>query len=178
MLQRKLTEYHQTPKNNERKLKDLVKYLFDKKLIKRYRNLRIESEDIRSLDEATQLLTGKFNLQIDQKQLRLLRDRLLSQEMQRLLTELHQLRGMILVEGDWSIDIQPESYVFRRPFVENVTNPPLCEIKLRKNDISTQYKDIIEGLKGSPMRLSILGNVITGISGDSRIVLLNPIAVF
>lgn len=177
-LQSKITEYRQAPKSAERKLKDLVHYQFENKNIKRYGNLRVQSEEIKELDQATQMLATKYNLVVDQNQLRPLRDRLLGQEMQRLVTELHDIRGLVMIEGDWAVEIQPDAYLFTRPFVENVTEPPMCETKIKKNELSSQYRDIIEGLKGSRMRLSVFGNVITGLSNGSRTVRLNPIAVF
>ncbi|MDQ3820632.1 MAG: hypothetical protein M3362_23525, partial [Acidobacteriota bacterium] len=57
MLQRKLTEYRQTSKNEERKLKDLARYLYDNGLLKRYGNMKTNSDEIKEIDQATKVLS-------------------------------------------------------------------------------------------------------------------------
>lgn len=177
-LQRRLTEYHQNPKNTERKLGDLLKFLLTSNYVKRYANLESKSTEIQKLDGATALLKSEYNLIVDPKQVTQVRDKLLAEEILRLVNELKELHGLALIEGDWSVETQPDAYILKRPFVENVTDSPVCETKVPKSDISAQNREIIEGLKGERMRLSVFGNVITGMAGSSRTVRVNPMAVF
>lgn len=177
-LQKRLTEYRQSPQSTERKTRDLLRYLLEKGAVKRYRNILNTSEEIKKLDESIEFLKSNYNLTVDSKQLTNVRDRLLRNEILRLIEELKALHGLILVEGDWLIDIQADAYLLRRPFFDNVTDPPVCEARIRKTDISPQNNDILESLKGQRMRLSLFGNVITGMSGDSKTVKVNSFALF
>lgn len=177
-LQSRLTEYRQSTKNTERKTKDLLRYLLEKSAVKRYKNIATTSDDIKKLDESIEFLKSNYDLSVDLKQLTIVRDRLLSKEIQRLMAELKDLHGLVLIEGDWIIETQSDVYSLRRPFVDNITDSPFSEAKIRKSDISAQNKEMIESLKGQRMRLSLFGNVITGMSGDSRTVRVNPFALF
>jgi hypothetical protein len=182
-LQRRLTEYRQTPKNSERKLGDLLRFLIEKSLsdesyLKRYGDLERKSEGIKKLDDAIEVLRSEYHLSVDAKQLTVVRDQLLAEEIQRLVNELKQLHGLVLVEGDWSVESQPDSYILKRAFVENVTDSPTCETRIEKSAVSSQNKEIIESLKGERMRLSVFGSVITGMSTNSKSVRINPIAIF
>lgn len=174
----RVTEYRKTPKTTERKLKDLLTYLIEKNPQKRFRNVESKSDDIKKLDEATQLLTLKYDVLLDKEKLRMLRDRLLTEERYRLEQLLEGLHGLTIIEGDWIVETRPDAYVLKRPFIENVTAPPLCEVKILKGAITTQDRSIIEGLATKRMRLTIFGNVLAGMSNDSKTVFLTPIAIF
>ena len=52
-----------------------------------------------------------------------------------LLDELREISGYVLVQGDWFIETLDNSYKFTRAFVDNVTDSPMCEVSLNKNDI-------------------------------------------
>jgi hypothetical protein len=177
-LKRRMTEYKRISKSSERKLKDLLQYLLTTNFIKRYQDLQTTSDDIKKLDDAVSLLGTQYGLVVDKSQLTKVRDQLLSQEILKLKTELKQLRGLVLIEGDWSVETQQDSYVFMRAFIENVTEPLNCELKLKKTDISPENREIIEDLKDKRIRASVFGNVIVGISDQTKTVTVNPMAVF
>ena len=87
------------------------------------------------------MLGTQYGLVVDNGQLTKVRDQLLSQEILKLKTELKQLRGLVLIQGDWSVETQQDTYVFRRAFIENVTEPLNCELKLKKADISSENRE-------------------------------------
>lgn len=177
-LERRMTEYKRISKSAERKLKDLLEYLLSTNFIKRYQDLQTTSEDIKKLDDAVSLLGTQYGLAVDNSQLTKVRDQLLSQEIFKLKTELRQLRGLVLIQGDWSVETQQDTYLFKRAFIENVTEPLNCELKVKKTDISPENREIIEDLKDKKIRASVFGNVIVGISDATRTLTVNPIAVF
>lgn len=174
----RLMEYRATHKTTERKLKDLLTYIIEKNPEKRFHNVEFKSEDLKKLDEATEIFTVKYDLSVDKNKLTMLRDRILSEELYRLEQRLQQIRGLIMIEGDWSVEANQELYIFKRPFMDNVTNPPICEVKLPKNSISSQERSTIEGANTKRIRLTVFGNVLTGMTHDSKTVFLTPIAVF
>jgi hypothetical protein len=176
--QRRLEEYRKTEKSTERKLKDLLLYLDKNRLLKRFGDIELRSEELRKVDDATRLLTERYGFVIDKQKLKILRSRLLAGELRRLEEDLHGLRGLVLVEGDWSVELRADTYWFRRPFVENVTNAPVCEVKVRRDSLSPRSRDRIDGLAGRPMTLAVFGDVLAGGSGLSRTMLVTPIAVF
>jgi len=133
---------------------------------------------LRSLDKAVDLIQNKNGIQIDKAKLREVRDRLLSQEMAKFLLDLQSLRGLTLVEGDWTFEKINSSYLFRRSLVDDVTDPPICEIKLEEGSLPPQYREILAEPNSSPIRLSVFGSVITGVSQKSRKLRLGPIAVY
>ena len=140
--------------------------------------MEFNSEERKKLDEATSLITLKYDLLIDKEKLRMLRDQLLAEERQKLEERLQQLRGLVLIEGDWTVEANQDAYIFRQPFMENVTNPPVCDVKLLRNLVSLQDRDVIEGLSTKRMRISIFGNVLAGKTQESQTVFLTPIALF
>jgi hypothetical protein len=173
-----MTEYKSHAKTSERKLKDLLDYLLATNFVKRYQDLQTTSEDIKKLDAAVILLSTQYGLVVDTGQLTKVRDQLLSQEILKLKIELKQLRGLVLIQGDWSVEAQQDAYIFKRAFVENVSDPLVCELKVKKTDISPENRVVIEDLKGKKIRASVFGNVIVGISEETRTVTVNPMAVF
>jgi hypothetical protein len=128
--------------------------------------------------DAVQISLTKYGIVVNTEKLRSLRDKLFAEELANLEKRLQALRGLALIEGDWSVEIGGDSYRLRRPFAENVSRPATCEVRLRKSSIVARQKDILESLGGKPIRLSILGNVAVGISDASRSVQLIPIAIY
>ncbi|HEV7398444.1 MAG TPA: hypothetical protein VGN86_18170 [Pyrinomonadaceae bacterium] len=177
-LNKKVTEYRSTPKNSERKLKDLIRYLNEKALLPMFRDIQPKTEELIKLNEATELLSKKYELGLDAQKLKVVRDRLLSDELRVVKNQLRDLHGLALVEGDWSVEIQPTAYVFRHSFVSGITDSPVCEVKLKKTDIGAQYKEAIESSREKTLRFSIFGNVLVGLSEGSKTVSLSSIAVF
>ena len=174
---RRVEEYKAAPKSTERELKNLLKYLYDKNLVTRF-NAIAKSDDLKKLDEATDLLATKYQVVVDKSKLRVLRDRLLAADLAFLEKQLASLHGLVLVEGDWSLESRSDAYILRRPFVSNVTNPAVCEVKMRKSAVTAESRDTIESLAGKPVRLSVFGNVLVGASPSSRTVVVTPFAVF
>ena len=177
-LQKQVSQYQNSPKTPERKLKDVVSYLSAKSLLNRFNGLEPRSDDLKNLDQATHLLTSRYGIVINDKKLRSLRDGLLSEEIASLYKRLGSLKGIILVEGDWVVQSVGDGYRLRSPFVENVTNPAVCEIKLHRDEVPTRTRDILDSLNGKPIRLSLLGNVVVGLSESSRTIQLTPIAAY
>lgn len=177
IYERSLTEYRKIDKNPQRKLRDLLQFLYEERKLKRYGPSEWKTQDLRNLEEASSLF-AKYELLPDPLRLKALRDRLLADQLRSLSDELTILRGLVLVEGDWSLSDSGDRYSFRKPFIENVSDPPFCEIHIRKALVSTKNQDLIGNLSGSTMRLSVFGNVSAGLSQKSRTIQLNPIAVF
>lgn len=178
LFQKKVLEYKKTEKTPERKLRDLLRYFYERKSLKRYGAVELRSDDLKKLDDASQLLSRKYQLVLDTEKLRALRDRLLTQEMISLENDLKQLHGLVYVEGDWTVSNQGDFFELDRPFIPDVTNPPICQAKLRKSQLSAQNRDLMDDTVGKTLRMVIFGNVLTGITDKSRVVLVNPIAVF
>jgi hypothetical protein len=106
------------------------------------------------------------------------RSRLLSEEVKKMTKELEGLRDHILVEGDWSFEEQEQAYIFKRPFIDKVKKSPFCEVKVAKTDIHPQYKEVFHQPNNNPIRLAVFGKVISGVSSQSQIVRLLPIAIY
>jgi hypothetical protein len=177
-LRRRATEYKQTPKTPERKFKELLQYLLEKKFIRRYGSIQEWSPEVDELDQAINVLNTKYNISVDSKQVLSVRDRLLSQQMERLGNQLRDLKGLALVDGNWIVEKQADAFIFRRAFIENVTEPPICEIRIRKSELSESNRETIERLDGQPISLRIFGNALAGMTEASKVVHLNPIAIF
>jgi hypothetical protein len=177
-LNKRITEYRATPKNSERKLKDLIRYLNDRTLLLMFRDVQPKSEELGRLDEATQLLSQRYGIGTDTEKLKIARDRLLAEELRFVENQLRDLRGLTLVEGEWSVESQPDAFILRHSFVENVSTSPVCEIKLPKKGVNTQYKDVLETTGNKTFRLTAFGNVLIGLTENSRTISLNPTAIF
>jgi hypothetical protein len=177
-LQKQVSQYQNSPKTPERKLKEVVGYLSEKSLLNKFNGLEPRSDDLKNLDQATHLLTSRYGIVINDKKLRSLRDSLLSEEIGSLEKKLGSLKGMILVEGDWVVQTVSDGYRLRSPFVENVTNPAICEVKLHRDEVPTRTRDILDSLNGKPIRMSMLGNVVVGLSESSRTIQVTPIAAY
>ncbi len=136
------------------------------------------SADLKALDDATQLLSHKYDLIVDKRKLTALRDRLLSNEKESLDNQLRTLHGLVLVQGDWLVESRQDAFVLRRPFMEDVTNAPVCEVTLKRDGVAERNREILERMGRNRMRLSVFGNVLVGTSSQSNTVLLSPIAVF
>ena len=171
------TELRETEKNPQRKLRDLIRFLYDENKLKRYGHQRWKSADLQKLEDATALLS-KYGVVADAKKLRSVRDRLLSEEVQRLDDELSVLHGLVLVEADWTVETTSDSYIFRAPVVEHISKPLYFETRIRNAGLTAKTRDVIETLKTRPIRLSVFGNVISGASPDDRSVHIAPIAAF
>jgi hypothetical protein len=177
-LQKEVSQYQNSPKTPERKLKDVVSYLSEKSLLNRFNGLEPRSDELKNLDQATHLLTSRYGIVINDKKLRSLRDSLLSEEIASLEKRLASLKGIILVEGDWIVQGVGDGYRLRSAFVENVTNPATCEVKLHRDAVPARTRDILDSMNGKSVRLSMLGNVVVGLSESSRSIQLSPIAAY
>jgi hypothetical protein len=177
-FQKQVSQYQNSPKTPERKLKDVVSYLSERFLLNRFNGLEPRSDELKNLDQATHLLTSRYGIVINDKRLRSLRDSLLGEEIASLEKRLASLKGIVLVEGDWVVQTISDGYRLRSPFVENVTNPAICEVKLHRDTVPTRTRDILDSMNGKPIRVSILGNVVVGLSESSRSVQLTPIAAY
>src|ERR1035437_1708135 len=175
--QSRQVELRQSEKNPQRKTRDLLRYLYDGKKLRRYGHRRWSSEELQKLEDATGLLS-RYGVIADRNRLRGVRDRLQSEEMSRLATELRTLHGLILAEGDWTVDATPEGLGLRTPMGEPVSNPLFFSVLLRKQDISPRSLDAVQVLKGRPLRLSVFGNVAAGVSDRVREVNISPVAIF
>jgi hypothetical protein len=171
------TELRETEKNPERKLRDLIRFLYDQGKLKRYGHQRWKSEDLQKLEDATALLS-KYGVVADPRKLQSVRDQLLYEEVQRLDDELSVLHGLVLVEGDWTVEATQDSYGFRAPVVEQISKPLYFETRIRTTELTSKTQDIIGSLKARPIRLTVFGNVIAGASPGDRSVHIAPIAVF
>jgi len=171
------TELRETEKNPQRKLRDLLRFLYDQGKLKRYGHQRWKSDELQKLEDATALLS-KYGVVADSKKLQSVRDRLLAEEVRRLGDELSVLHGLVLVEGDWVVDRLQDSYRFRAPVVEQISNPLYFEARVRSAELSSKTEDIIGNVNSRPIRLSVFGNVVAGASPQDRSVHIAPIAIF
>ena len=170
-------ELRRTEKNPQRKLKDLIDFLYSQQKLKRYGHQQWKSDELQKLEDATSLLS-RYGVLADPAKLRAVRDRILSEEVQRLDNELSTLHGLVLVEGDWLITRTPTGYRLTAPVVEQISNPPSFEFRLNDGDLQSKTKDVIESQKARPIRLTAFGNVIAGATGLDHNVQFVPIAVF
>ncbi|RCJ39572.1 hypothetical protein A6770_38755 [Nostoc minutum NIES-26] len=178
-LQKKIKEYQQITKTPERKLTDLLHYLYNDGKLKQLTNLESNSDDIVELNNAVQVLNNKHKLTLDQNQIKSIREKLMSQELGQFKVDLGNLSGNILVKGGWTIEDQAQSqnYLLKHVLVEGIGNSPICAVNLPKTNVQTQYKDEIKISTSNrkPIKLSVFGTVITN---DSSTIWINPIAIF
>jgi hypothetical protein len=192
--EKKITEYQATRKSPEQQLKDLVGFLYKGGAIPVYGQSRsvksvseetsrssVEKSENQKLEDALKFLE-RYDLSVDQEKLERLRSRLLAREIQNLESSLREVQGQILVIGNWLISFKDDSYIFSRSFIEKVLDSPICEFKLPKGTIIPESKSIINNVMSSDknrvIKLGIFGSVTSGVTGGSKKVLLDPIAVY
>jgi hypothetical protein len=176
-LQAEEQELKATEKNPQRKLKDLIDFLYEQKKLKRYGLDRPLPDELKKLDDATALLSG-YGVIADEKNLRGVRDRLFAEELNRLETELSTIHGLVLVDGDWTVEKGTDGYTFRAPVIEHISSPLSFEFHLSDSEIQAKTKEIIEKFRSRRIRLSAFGNVIAGASSNDQNVHIMPIAVY
>jgi len=176
-LQKKTAEYRETQRSPERKLKELLAYLYKSGTLRRFGDFKSDSSDVKSLDDATNVLQSHA-ISIDRSALRRVRDRIMGEELTRLRADLRSTRGLFLIEGDWRVTTTNEAYVLTRPFVSDVTDSPVCEVKFPKVTLKPQTREVLDSLRTEPLRLAIFGNVLVGISDSSSAVRLDPVAAY
>jgi hypothetical protein len=170
-------ELKATEKNPQRKLKDLIDFLYEQKKLRRYGLEQTKPEELKKLDDATSLLS-RYGVVSNETKLRSVRDRLFSEELNRLENELSTLHGLVLVDGDWTVARTNGGYVFRAPVIEHISSPLSFEFRLNDNDMQPKTKEIIETFKSRPIRLTAFGNVIAGASASDQNVRIVPVAVY
>jgi hypothetical protein len=177
-LAQKEMEYKAIDKKPERKLKELLPYLYSRKLIHQFDNQPASSsEEAKSLSSAVDLLKA-YGIPIDPKKLAAARDRLLAQQLSKLEEDLRQLQGLVLIQGDWAVQNIGDQYRFTRPFVDNISHSAMASFEIPKAQFSQGNKLIIDKLGTGTLRLRLFGNVLTGLSDGSRSVTVNPTALF
>jgi len=177
-LAQKEMEYKAIEKKPERKLKELLPYLYSRKLIHQFDNQPASSsEEAKSLSSAVDLVKA-YGIPIDPKKLAAARDRLLVQQLSKLEEDLRQLQGLVLIQGDWAVQNVGDQYRFTRPFVDNISHSATASFEIPKAQFSQGNRVIIDKLGGGTMRLRLFGNVLTGLSDGSRSVTVNPTALF
>jgi hypothetical protein len=172
-LQRKMTEYKKLVKTPERKLKDLLPYLAQHQLMQRFWGTLNDPEEVNRLDQAALVLKGQ-GVKTDAKQLAAAREKILAEQLRKLEEKLRALQGLVLVEGEWSVQGRGDRYVFTKPFVENVTHSSMAEFSVKKSDIPAGYGAIIDGSKGRALRLRLFGNVLLGTADAPGIIVIEP----
>jgi hypothetical protein len=198
--QKRITEYQANKKTPEQQIKDLVGYLHKTNSLPSYGlspyprastvtdyiagdgtgriPKKSENEEI---DDAIQLLE-RHDLFVDQEKLKRLRSRLLAEEIQTLESGLRTIQGQILVDGNWSIQLKNDFYIFRKSFVEKVSDSPICEFKLPKSAIIAESKSVVDDAlsssKGANIKIGIFGSVTSSVPGSLGKVTLDPIAVY
>jgi hypothetical protein len=171
-------EYKAIEKKPERKLKELLPYLYSRKLIHQFDNQPVSSsEEARSLSSAVDLLK-EYGIPIDPKKLAAARDRILAQQLSKLEEDLRQLQGLVVIQGDWAVQNVGDQYRFTRPFVDNISHSATASFEIPKAQFSQGNKASIDKLGGGTLRLRLFGNVLTGLSNGSRSVTVNPTALF
>lgn len=171
-------EYDRMADTPVRKLKELVEYLHSTKRLPRYSSSESSSEEIREFDKATTLLTTKYQFPLDTARIRDIRSKLSAEEVTKLLSELGTLTGVVLVEGDWAVQVTKTAFLLSRPFVPNISDPPQCLIELDKRSLSVENSALLTKVGTSTVRMSVLGMVFIGVAPQQRTLRLKPIAVF
>jgi hypothetical protein len=177
-LNKRITEYRSIEKNSERKLKELLRYLHDQGQLELFRDIEPNSEELKKLTEAKQLLSQKYGVDISENFNRRLMDQLLSEELGLIEKRLSNSRGLIFVEGEWTVALQGSMFILRRPFLNNTSRSPLCEVSISSTSISEQHKLVISSARNKPIRLSVFGNNLLGMQGNAKTVVVTPIAVY
>jgi len=140
-----------------------------------------EGPENERLDGAIQLIEN-YGLSVNPEKLERIRSRLLSKEIQNMESGLRTIQGEVLVVGNWLIESQDDFYVFRKSFIERVSDSPFCEFKLYKAAIIPESKSIISDAaisgKNNEIKLGIFGSVTSSLSDQSTKVSLDPIAVY
>lgn len=177
-LSRKMTEYRSISKNAERKVRDLLQYLYDKSRFRTFRDIQPKSESLAELDKATRMLEQKHNLKIDTSLLQAERVKLMGQELKLTEEQLRDLHGLTLVEGYWTFREEGGNLIIERDFVDNVPNSPKCQVKISASEVSPKDLDIMRNLPKKVMRLSVFGNALAGLTDSSRVILVKPVAIY
>lgn len=175
-FQRKMTEYKKVAQSPGRKLKDLLPYLAQHQIMRRFWGTIRDPPEITRLDQAELTLQGQ-GIAVDRKQLAAARERLLAEQLRKLEDELKDLQGLVLIEGAWSVEARGDRYVFTKPFVENVTHSSLAEFTVKKSDLAAGYEAIIDRNRGKTLHLRLFGNILVGTS-DAGTILIEPEGLF
>ena len=175
-FQRKMTEYKRVAQSPGRKLKDLLPYLAKHQLMRRFWGTISDPPEVTLLDQAELTLQRK-GIAVDKKQLAAARERLLAEQLRKLEDELKNLQGLVLIEGEWSVQARGDRYVFTKPFVENVTHSSVAEFTVKKSDLAPGYEAIIDGNRGKSIHLRLFGNVLVGTS-EAGTILIEPEGLF
>jgi hypothetical protein len=146
-FQRKMTEYKKVAQSPGRKLKDLLPYLAQHQLMQRFWGTISDPQEVILLDQA-ELTLQEQGIAVDRKQLAAARERILAAQLSNLEGKLRDLQGLVLVEGEWSVQSRGDRYVFSKPFVEVVTHSSLAEFTVKKSDLAPGYEAIIDGNRG------------------------------
>jgi hypothetical protein len=177
VLAQKELEYKLIDKKPERKLKELLPYLYAKKLVHQFDNQLSSSDEVKNLDTAVGLFK-QHDISVDSRKLATVRDRLLSRQVDKLEEDLRQLQGLVLIQGDWIVQSVSDQYRFTRPFVDNISHSAIAEFQVSKAQFSKGHRKIIDSLGTRTLRLRLFGNVLTGLSNSTRAVTVNPTALF
>jgi hypothetical protein len=198
--QKRITEYQANKKAPEQQVKDLVGYLYKTGSMRSYMSTytklipeqrfyvledgtrRVpEKSENEKINDSIQLLE-KYGLDVDQEKLKKIRSRLMAREIQVIESDLRNIQGQILVIGDWSIQLKNDFYIFKRAFIDKVSDSPICEFKLAKSSITAESKSVIEDIvssnKNAAAKLGVFGTVTSSVTGKSGKVNLDPIAVY
>jgi hypothetical protein len=176
-FQRRLTQYKELAKTPERKLKDLLPYLAQKHLMERFWGTLSNPVEFSKLDVASATLRGQ-GIQVDERLLAAAREKLLAEQLHELEEKLRNLQGLVLIEGEWSVQGRGDRYVFMKPIVENVTHSSLAQFTVKRSDLTQGYEAMIEGSKGRTLHLRLFGNVLIGTADVPGTILIQPEGLF
>ena len=175
--ERRVLEYRSIQKSPERKAIDLLTYLINETSLTVFEGVESIPEELEEIDEAVEILK-RHGIRVPSGKMLAVRGALLAEEIAGLKSDLRNLKGLVLVKGLWTVTESAEAFVFRRPFVENVVASPVCQFSLARALFLPEELTLLEGMTDRELPLIVFGNTLTGITDESQIILLTPIAVY
>ena len=176
-MQKKATEYRHQPKTAQRKLKDLLAYLHNQKILKCFTTLHGTSSEITALNDALETLNSN-KITFDAEQVSRVREGLLQEELKKFLLDLSNTDGLILVEGDWIVSEINEQILLTRKFDDYLSNPPECCVILARDSLPSEYFNTKDIAEKAQIRLTIFGSVITTSSSMHCTMRLRALAIY
>jgi hypothetical protein len=178
-IRKMMVQYQQTVPTTERKLNRLVSFLLKNDFLAIFDPRLSRSEQLRTFEEAVSLLRGKYSVDLNDSEVRKIRDRLADEDLRALEQRLTDLRGHLVIDGEWTLQLDADVVTFEYEFEPGVTGSPTASFEIRRDQVSTELVALsAPTTRPTRVRLTVFGSVVAPFSVQQRSVRVRPIAVF
>lgn len=108
----------------DRQAVELLNFIIRNNRVKRYEHIQFQSDFINKLETAKALLNNS-NIQVDEKNFLKARDKGLIAHITKAREEIENLQGLILVSGNYQIDLSKEQVILKHNFTKSSTQWPI-----------------------------------------------------